>query len=172
MYGFQFMLYLCSYLREHLDQGEIDKILMRAGKKNEITGKMKASEFLHFKHPCPLLEEGACMAYPARPLACRTYLSSNVDSCLQEYRHPRNHLSFPALYAFPLQSGRMMNEGISLFLRENKLHVAEFLLESKLGEILRTPDTLLLWTTGMNLNQQNEIGQEDMEYIVNHLGRK
>jgi hypothetical protein len=36
--------------------------------------------------PCPLLESDACSDYSARPIACRTAVSTDADVCLRAYR--------------------------------------------------------------------------------------
>jgi Fe-S-cluster containining protein len=79
--------------------------------KNEVTKGMKVMEFLHYKYPCPLLMKGICIAYKARPMTCRTYISSGKDGCNEEYRNPSDMNIFPDLYEFTIRAGRMINEG-------------------------------------------------------------
>lgn len=37
------------------------------------------------KRPCPLLREGDCSVYPARPEICRAYLSRSFDDCVTNF---------------------------------------------------------------------------------------
>ena len=75
--------FLRDYLNEYFDEETIAEISDKAGKKENKLGKLKDNELLNAKYPCPLLGEGACMAYEARPMACRIYLSTNVNTCIR-----------------------------------------------------------------------------------------
>jgi Fe-S-cluster containining protein len=44
------------------------------------------SSFYRLRKPCPLLENGFCLAYPVRPLTCRMYVSFSAPSrCEPDY---------------------------------------------------------------------------------------
>ncbi|MFZ5941218.1 MAG: YkgJ family cysteine cluster protein [Bacteroidota bacterium] len=129
-------VYLRNWLERNLDPKVLEGITKRAGAKQAVTEKLSATARLQHKAPCPLLENGACMAYSARPMACRIYLSSDEGSCREEYRHPENTKTFPALFSFPLQAGRMMNEGFSSCLRELGFKNEEQPLETGLSSLM------------------------------------
>jgi Fe-S-cluster containining protein len=90
------------------------------------------SEVLKYKAPCPLLENGACSIYDARPMACRIYLSTKFDTCLEFFHHPEDEVNYPALIELSLRAGRMMNEGFIAALKENGIETAEFRFEEGL----------------------------------------
>lgn len=132
--------YLTAYIKKNFSEAEKEPVHQLAMEKNDKTGKLAEKEVLSYKHPCPLLKDGACTAYPARPLACRIYLSMKVDSCYKFFQHPDSKDSYPALLDFPLRAGRMMNEGFFAALKENGIFSNELRLEEGLANFLK-PDT-------------------------------
>ena len=128
--------YLGAYIRGNLEPLEQNETLQRAINKNEQTSVLSDEDVLKFKSACPLLKDGACSAYQARPMACRIYLSMNVNSCLEFYKNPENNENYPALLDFPLSAGRMMNEGFIEALKASEIFVTEFRLEEGLKTFL------------------------------------
>jgi hypothetical protein len=51
------------------------------------------------KLPCPLLREGACSHYAARPLMCRKVVSRALAPCLEEFEGSGADLELPARHA-------------------------------------------------------------------------
>ncbi len=129
--------YLSEQLKSKFTDEEFSSVVSLAEKKNAVTSKLTTDEVLKFKSPCPLLKEGSCSIYTARPMACRIYLSTQLDSCLEFYHHPDNEDNFPALIDFPLRAGRMMNEGFRAALKGFGIETAEFRLEEGLCIVLK-----------------------------------
>jgi len=124
--------YLSEKIKDNFTSDNISIIQKRCESKNYAVEKLSNEQILNFKSPCPLLTNGACAIYFARPMACRIYLSTNLQSCLDFYSNPENESSFPALIDFPLRAGRMMNEGFIAALKESGVETAEFRLEEGL----------------------------------------
>lgn len=124
--------YLGRFIEKNFSKAEQEQIIRKAKSKNDKTEKLNDSDVLHFKADCPLLKNGICSAYSARPMACRIYLSQKVNTCLDFYQKPEDENSYPALLEFPLRSGRMMNEGFATALQEKGSMIAEFRLEKGL----------------------------------------
>lgn len=124
--------YLSQKIKDNFSANDISIIQKRCESKNSAVEKLSNEKILNFKSPCPLLTNGACAIYFARPMACRIYLSTNLQSCLDFYANPENETSFPALIDFPLRAGRMMNEGFMAALKESGVETAEFRLEEGL----------------------------------------
>ncbi len=134
--------YLGNYLKKNFSRQEQNELIKKASDKNKITSTLSQEKVLNYKSPCPLLKDGACTAYNARPMACRIYLSLKVSTCTEFYHRPENPDNFPALLDFPLQAGRMMNEGFIAALKESEVLVSEFRLEEGLETILTTGSNL------------------------------
>lgn len=124
--------YLSEKIKENFSPKDLSTIQNACKTKNAAVSKLSEEKVLSYKSPCPLLSNGACAIYFARPMACRIYLSTNLTSCVEFYTHPENESSFPALIDFPLRAGRMMNEGFMAALKESGIETAEFRLEEGL----------------------------------------
>lgn len=133
------MEYLNNFIKTYFDDKLQSEIKSRADSKNNKLKALKESDLLNSKFPCPLLQNGSCIAYDARPMACRIYLSTNVSTCLDFYRNPENEKSIPALLDFPMRAGRMMNEGFKAAIKTGGLETLEFRIE----EILLVPPVKL-----------------------------
>ena len=128
--------YLGKYIVENFSSEEKEKITNKATSKHEKTKDLNEQDGYNFKGDCPLLKNGSCSAYEARPMACRIYLSQKVSSCIQYYKTPEDESNYPALLDFPLQAGKMMNEGFTDALKEGGTFTAEFKLEDGLRRFL------------------------------------
>lgn len=126
--------YLNQFIKINFDENQKSELKCKAECKKNALGFKSEKDLLNAKYPCPLLENGACIAYPARPMACRIYLSTNVDSCMAFFRRPENADSIPALMDLPLRAGRMMNEGFKAALKNHGFTAKEFRIEEKLLE--------------------------------------
>jgi len=124
--------YLNDFVTRNFDQQKQKEVRKRANDKKQKLDSLSEKELMNSKVPCPLLENGSCSAYEARPMACRIYLSTNVKTCLDFYQRPEHKNSIPALLDFPMRAGRMMNEGFKSALKTNGMKMEEFRIEEKL----------------------------------------
>lgn len=129
--------FLSEKIKNRFSSEIISKWIKAAEAKSNATSKMSEEEISKYKFPCALLEDGACSVYDARPMACRIYLSTKLETCLEFYHHPENESNYPALIDFPLRAGRMMNEGFRAALKGNGIETAEFRLEEGLKIVLK-----------------------------------
>ena len=131
------LFYLAEFIKKKFPSNALKGIIQKVEDKNTKTEALKLSLLLRYKASCPLLHStgGFCMAYQARPIACRIYLSSTVKSCEDDLNTPNDDSVYPALFEMPLRAGRMMNEGFQARLRkgrENSLQVFENSIEKGL----------------------------------------
>lgn len=124
--------YLQNYIDKYFDDKTKAAIKAKARHKQTKLSVLNNDELLNAKSPCPLLNDGACIAYEARPMACRIYLSSSVKTCIKFFNKPDDKSSFPALLDMPMRLGRMMNEGFKSALKLNGILPEEFRIEEKL----------------------------------------
>ncbi|MGC9353096.1 MAG: YkgJ family cysteine cluster protein [Mariniphaga sp.] len=125
--------YLQVFISENFDEEIQKRIVNRAKEKKQKLEGLTGSALFNSKISCPLLENGVCMVYPARPVACRIYLSSNLESCIKFYNEPDDEQSVPALLHFPMRMGRMLNEGFKAALKTSRGKVEECRVEEKLA---------------------------------------
>jgi len=128
--------YLGKYIRENFTRSQQQEILKRAKEKNGKTTNLKEKDLQNFKFPCPLLMNNTCIAYPARPIACRIYLSTKTDSCIHFFKDPKDEKEYPQLLDFPIRTGRMINQGFYEALKENGISAHEYKLEEGLAGYL------------------------------------
>jgi Fe-S-cluster containining protein len=138
-------LYLQDHTLHHLTEKQKEGILERARKKVMLTVNRTLEEQLKVRAACPFLEAGSCLAYEARPMACRIYLSSSVQSCLREHEQPGNEKSNPALYEFPLLAGRMLNEGFVAYLKQVGIQSTELAIEQGYSSMVTMGQTMEDW---------------------------
>lgn len=125
--------YLRDFIAMNFDSSTQKQIAVRADEKRRKLENLSGDSLLNSKFPCPLLENGVCIAYTARPVACRIYLSSNLETCIKFYQNPDDENSVPALLYLPMRLGRMLNEGFKAALKANGIQVNEFRIEEKLS---------------------------------------
>lgn len=84
------VLLMGNYLADRLNDSDLKLLLqrveescsLRSGKSSRELAKMRS------ELPCPLLEEGRCLAYDVRPLMCRAMHALHVETCRQELADP------------------------------------------------------------------------------------
>lgn len=124
--------FLNSFIKQNFSEQKKITIQSQANKNRKKLSKLSDEEILNSKQPCPLLKDGSCSVYEARPMACRIYLSTNVNSCKIFYHDPENKTNFPALLEFPMRAGKMMNEGFKSALKTKGIIVVEFRIDEKI----------------------------------------
>lgn len=127
--------FLSDYIENNFLPDEKNAIATRVREKQESVSKLTDKEVQSFKAPCPLLRDGACSVYSARPVACRIYLSTDLPSCLHFYKYPNDESSYPMLLDFPLKAGRLLNEGFRAALKAHGVETTEFRLEEGLNRV-------------------------------------
>jgi Fe-S-cluster containining protein len=138
-------LYIKEHIQTHISDKIRHEILERARKRSRLTINRSVTEQLKLREPCPFLEDGACLIYDVRPMACRIYLSSSEKACRKEYEQPGNEKNFPDLFEFPLRAGRMLNQGFVAFLKQAGLQSVEFPMEQGYTSMVDTDQTFRTW---------------------------
>ena len=82
----QELLYILSYIKNKFTESDIDRVKNMAFEKMRKIDTTSVKELMKHSHACPLLKDGSCSVYPVRPMACRIYLSSDVNSCIRRYQ--------------------------------------------------------------------------------------
>jgi hypothetical protein len=161
----QEVLLIGSYLSKQLADDQREVIYRRAREKEALTGNMPVQEFLQTLHPCPFLMARSCIIYPVRPMACRCYLSADVESCLAQYRQPGDHRVMAALYEFPLHAGRALNEGIRAVLMKHGIVTSEWLLEVFISKMFAQTGIFNQWLSGGDPFAIRSLTAHENEYL-------
>ena len=156
---------LTDFISRFPDADMISKIQVRASEKNKKTSKLSMKEILRYSSACPLLYDNKCLAYKARPMACRIYLSMNLNSCKSYFADITNQTLFPELFDFPLHAGRMLNEGVMSFLEGKAVNTHSMTLEMALDLAFKNKNLPELWCSGsaeVNTRKWSEKDREDL----------
>lgn len=99
------------------------------------------------KLPCPLLDQGVCTVYDARPLVCRQATSLNLQSCLDEFEGIDKRGSVEISSAHMTHSG---NANVVMLgaMRAAGLPTVAYELSSALVAALAATDTEVRWLAG------------------------
>lgn len=79
---------LLDYLRANLSDRRFGAFRSRVA---EAEGRIRALEPERVRTtnvPCPVLVDGICSGYPARPFNCRSYHSADRDACEKSFNNP------------------------------------------------------------------------------------
>ncbi len=147
------MMVLVNYLRKRFSPEVVAGVVEKTKAKETNLSSLSPAETLKSRYACPLLLNGSCMIYSVRPMACRIYLSSNVQSCIIKHQNPDDAKVRPALFDFPLKAGRQMNEGFASALREQGFSVEEHRIEHILLGLLTQPEAEEKWLNGLPIHE-------------------
>jgi Fe-S-cluster containining protein len=139
------MLFLGKYIRQVIPKDQQIAFLERSRNKSMLTMNKSLDEQQKIVSACPFLSDNSCAVYPARPMACRIYLSSSVKSCRTEMEKRGNKRDKPELFEFPLQAGQMLNEGFVSCLKQMGLKSAELPLEQGYASMMTLGQDFNSW---------------------------
>ena len=139
------LLYLKEFIEKEMVQDRGKNFIAYAREKSLLTLNKTPEELQLISHPCPFLEESSCLVYEARPMACRIYLSSSVRSCIRAFEDPGSDRTKPELYEFPLNAGRMLNEGFVSCLKQLGLKSSELPLEQGYASLVTLDQDFQSW---------------------------
>ena len=138
-------LFIMEFVQNYSSESERSLFIARAREKSVQTLNRPLGEQLKVRVACPFLEDGACAVYEARPMACRIYLSASEKGCRKEHDQPGNQKSIPDLFEFPLQAGRMLNEGFVACLKQIGLPSTELPLEQGYASVVTLGQDFESW---------------------------
>ena len=150
-------LYLNDKVQQNFSENRKAVLIESAREKSLQTLHKPLEEQLRVRAPCPFLEKGSCAIYEARPMACRIYLSSSSAACRKEHNDPGNQKHIPDLFEFPLQAGRMLNEGFVAYLKQIGMQSAELPVEQGYSSMVTLGQTFESWIGGRPASGSLEI---------------
>lgn len=141
------LLSLVSYVNENFSPEEMEALKARVHEAELQTRGMNSYERLFARVLCPLLSDGQCSVYPARPLVCRGYNSYNWAICAQDLNYPRSWRLIPHDSAQKNIYSDVL-EGLSSGLKEEGLSSDFLELIAALHIALDQPDAGERWLAG------------------------
>ncbi len=139
------MLFLKDFISQNSPRNKQDAFIERSREKSLLTLNKSIEEQQKIKFACPFLENNTCSVYEVRPMACRIYLSSSLKSCEMDFEGTGKLRDKPELYEFPLQAGRMLNEGFVSCLKQLGLQSTELPLEQGYASLVNLDQDFESW---------------------------
>jgi len=139
---------LAQHVRTHFSAEE------RAGLRGRlVTHAAEVGPLTPFAHatrnvPCPLLRDGRCSSYAARPQACRRHHSQDFAACQFTFDHPED-LTTPAAHDRPLfrKISELMQQDIEAY-AAGGFDDTIYELGTALQEALDDPAAWTRWQNG------------------------
>jgi hypothetical protein len=141
------VLRLAEHIRSTRTPEELRTVRARVARADEVTRDMTTDERAGIKVSCPLLVDGICEAYEARPLACRGANSLDPIACQRAYEHPDEIIDIP-VYKPELQVTEAVRAGLASGAAVNGLDGRLFELNAALNIALDTPNAGEAWAHG------------------------
>ncbi len=138
---------LVAYIVENFSKEEIEALKGRVYEAERQTRGLNSYERLFARVLCPLLSDGRCSVYPARPLVCRGYNSHNWAICAQDLNYPRSWRLIPHDNAQKNIYSDVL-DGLSTGLKEEGLSSELLELIAALRIALEQPDAGERWLAG------------------------
>ena len=141
------VLNLAEHIRAHFATDQREDLRRRMAKRIVA---MLNPERVKARLPCPLLVDGACSVYQARPLICRSFNSFDADACAREIMSGRPGITVPA-YDVPLRVGMAVPKGVEEGLVEAGQFDGGIELVRGLAIAMTGPDAAKRWLAGEEL---------------------
>ncbi len=147
------LLVINEYMHKNLSKKDIEDIKKKTYAKYERTKGMDYDTILKVNHQCPFLIDNKCSVYPVRPLACRIYLSRNVNACIEKYNDPGDGKREMPLFGFIMDAGKNLNFGFVFGLKKKSILSKEAPLEWIMKGIFENPDSFAQFLAGKELHE-------------------
>jgi hypothetical protein len=134
------ILGLAAYLEDTLAGGELSALAARVAAAAQRLRALPPERILSTNIACPLLVDGACSAYPARPLNCRAYHSLDVEACRASFEHPGDMSLTHPQSALVSRVNEGVQQGFIDAMRGVAVDTRQYELVTALDEALGDPD--------------------------------
>ena len=143
-------VHLAAWLRARCSPEELAALRQRLADRSRQSRAPASASHRESLHPCALLRDNQCMAYPARPLKCRGWNSLRREACEQAYGPGQSLGQVPAdAHAFVI--GNAVLNGLSEGATHAGLDGDSYDLTFALARALEIPDAVRRWRNGERL---------------------
>lgn len=121
--------------------------------------------------PCPLLNDGACSVYSARPVACRSNASHSVQACLAAFQGEDANIPVPLVHLFLGDRCRM---AIYAALRSLNFPAVSYELSEAVAVILREENARERWYAGEDIFASVQAPSDrsrEMDAVITQISR-
>jgi Fe-S-cluster containining protein len=140
------VLRVVAFLRDNLSAPELQAARDRVAQTEARRRALRHDGWAAARLPCPLLVDGRCSVYPARPLTCRGYNSSDAHRC-ESFTTSRQHVEVP-VHVPQQRLATLMLDGVLSGVTESGLRGELLELTAALQVALGEPDAAERWLRG------------------------
>lgn len=135
------VLGLADYLQRTLAADELSALAARIADTAARLHALPQDQVLRTNLPCPLLADGACSVYPARPLNCRAYHSLDLQACQASFARPEDLSLTHPQSALIARVNEGVQQGFVDVLRDMAVDTRQYELVTALDEGFKDPGT-------------------------------
>jgi Fe-S-cluster containining protein len=140
------VVHIVEYLRQRLSPLEFQAFQERVVRQDEKRRALEQDRWAAARVPCPLLLNERCTAYPARPLTCRGFNSSDAEACERSVKD-RAPVEVP-VYAPQHRLATFALDGMRAGMEEAGLKAELLELNAALRVVLEVPQAVERWLRG------------------------
>ncbi|MGY6277493.1 YkgJ family cysteine cluster protein [Methylomonas sp. MgM2] len=141
-------------------------LVKRLKKANQVTCGLNEEQRVRLRRRCPFIEQGACMIYPVRPLACRGHACYDRQACVDAARGRIN--SIPISEPHRIFRGLIQNALLSA-LRDAGYAWGIYELNQALAIALDDESCLAGWMAGHDVFIQARIADVSQTEMAHHF---
>jgi len=108
---------LVDHIESTFSKPQLEQLIQKAIDSKKKVGMLSQAKRIVTNVACPLLEEGICSAYKARPSMCRKVHSTDVNTCKKSYDNPEaadvKNAEHPVLSAITMTMLTAARDGFS-----------------------------------------------------------
>jgi hypothetical protein len=155
------VILLAEHVRANFPDERIRGLVQRLGEAHQTIRSMTDEEHGRAGVQCPLLVDGSCSAYEARPFECRGYVSMDVESCR---RAARNYDSWNVpIYTSQYSIFKHVQMGLLAALLDAEYEFEILELTAALRVALEVPDAADRWLAGEHVFEAAALPASDPE---------
>jgi Fe-S-cluster containining protein len=144
------VLRLAHYIRTTFTPEAVEALRARIGARQTQLLLLDRPARRHFRQACPLLTDGQCSAYEARPLICRSFNSFDAVACRREILDKADDFYMEG-YPIPFEVGAALTRGMVNGLSHAGYRDAQLDLAAALGVALERADAAEAWLAGEDI---------------------
>lgn len=139
---------LTDFIRNRFSEAETAEVIRRAKETVAKTRPMSLHQHQTANLPCPLLRDGACSCYEARPDNCRTFHAQRVSTCEDSFNNPQNLSSPDSQIAELRPMLQAHHDAATMAFAQERFDFSSYDLPAALLEALEYPACERRWRNG------------------------
>lgn len=142
---------IVRYLREHYDDATLADVREKIERNATLAASVSRDDYIAKLVPCALkTDDGNCLAYPVRPIACAGFLSTSQAKCAAEFERVPDREPVPT-DKYAMHAGLGVSNGLLEACRHAGFDGQFYELHHALRLALDSPDAIERWARRENV---------------------